>query len=129
VPTRRSQIAFIRGASDQDSGAACLKYGVERGGEVRAAVADQERDLAGPLAGTESEIPGLLHSPPAGRAGSDAAKVHPAGAVLDEHQHVQALAQHGVDVQETDREDPSGLGVQELPPGAARGRHGARRPG
>jgi hypothetical protein len=42
------------------------------------------------------------------------------GAALDEHLHVQALAQHGVDVQETDREDPGGLGVQELPPGGAR---------
>jgi hypothetical protein len=41
--------------------------------------------------------------------------VHPSGAVLDEHQDVQSLQRHGVHVQEIDGEDPSGLGVQELP--------------
>ena len=58
-----------------------------------------------------------VHSPVGVRG--DAAQVHPAGAVLDEHQHVHALQQHGVHVQEVDREDPGGLGVQELPPGRA----------
>jgi hypothetical protein len=47
-----------------------------------AAAADQERDLTGPLAGTEGEVAGLLHGPPTGRAGSDVAEVHPAGAML-----------------------------------------------
>jgi len=42
--------------------------------------------------------------------------VHPAGAVLDKHQHVHALQQHRVHVQEVHREDPGSLGVQELPP-------------
>jgi hypothetical protein len=37
--------------------------------------------------------------------------VHPAGAVLDEHQDVQPFQQHGVDVQEVDGEDPGGLRV------------------
>ena len=46
----------------------------------------------------------------------DAAEVHPAGAVLNEHQDIQSLEQHGVHVQEVDREDPGGLGCQELPP-------------
>src|SRR5215470_14627750 len=47
------------------------------------------------------------------------------GCRVDEHQYVQALAQHGVHVQEIDRENPGGLGIQKLPPGegrAARGR-------
>ena len=47
----------------------------------------------------------------------DAAEVHPAGAVLDEHQDVHSLQQHGIHVQEIGREDPGSLGVQELPPG------------
>jgi hypothetical protein len=51
--------------------------------------------------------------------GGDAAEVHPAGAVLDEHQDIQSSQQHGVHVQEIDREDPGGLGVQELAPGRA----------
>jgi len=72
----------------------------------------------------------------------DAAEVHPAGAVLNEHQDIQSLEQHGVHVQEVDREDPGGLGCQELPPPRAcaprrridaRGMqdlpHGARRHG
>ncbi len=46
----------------------------------------------------------------------DAVQMHPARTVLDEHQHVYALQQHSVHVQEINREDPGGLGVQELPP-------------
>jgi hypothetical protein len=34
-------------------------------------------------------------------------------------QYVQSSQQHGIYVQEVDREDPGGLGVQELPPGRA----------
>jgi hypothetical protein len=40
--------------------------------------------------------------------------------MLDEHQHVNALQQHDVHMQEIDRDDPGGLGVQELPPARAR---------
>ena len=40
--------------------------------------------------------------------------------MLDEHQHVQALQQHGVHVQEIDCDDPGGLGAQELPPARPR---------
>ena len=103
----------------QDPGAGWLKHGVERGGEVRPAVADQEPDVPGLLAGAEGEIPCLLNGPLAGRVGGDAAEVHPAGAVLDEHQDVKPVQQHGVHVQEIHCEDPGRLGVQELPPGRA----------
>jgi hypothetical protein len=96
-----------------------LEDGVERESEVRSAVADQELDVLEPLVEGEGEVAGLLHSPVAGGMGGDAAGVHPAGAVLDEHQDVQSLEQHGVHVQEVDCEDPGGLGVQELPPGRA----------
>jgi len=47
------------------------------------------------------------------------AQVHPAGAVLDEHQHVQPGQQHRVNMEKVDGQDPGGLGVQELPPGRA----------
>ena len=53
-----------------------------------------------PLAEPEGEVAGLLHGPLARRAGGDPAEVHPAGAVLDEHQDIQSLQQHGVHVQE-----------------------------
>jgi hypothetical protein len=39
--------------------------------------------------------------------------------MLDEYQDMQSSQQHGVHVQEVDRDDPGGLGVQELPPGRA----------
>jgi hypothetical protein len=47
---------------------------------------------------------------------ADTAQVHPAGAMLDEHQDVQSLEQHGVRVLEVHGEDPGSLGAQELPP-------------
>ena len=74
------------------------------------------RHVLEPLAEAEGQVAGLLHRPLAGGIRGDAAQMHPAGAVLDEHQHVDALQQHGVHVQEINREDPGGLGVQELPP-------------
>ena len=40
--------------------------------------------------------------------------------MLDEYQDMQSSQQHGVHVQEVDRDDPGGLGVQELPPGWSR---------
>src|SRR5450755_461336 len=70
----------------QDSGAGRLKHGVEGGGEVRAAVADQELDLVESLVKAKSEVAGLLHGPLTGGMRGDAAEVHPASAVLDEHQ-------------------------------------------
>jgi hypothetical protein len=43
-----------------------------------------------------------------------------AGAVLDDDQGVEAPRQHGVHVDEVDRQDAAGLGSQELLPGRAR---------
>ncbi len=74
------------------------------------------RHVLEPLTVGEGEVAGLLHCPVPGRVRGDAAQVHPAGTVLDEHQHIYALQQHGIHVQEIDREDPGSLGCQELPP-------------
>jgi hypothetical protein len=62
----------------------------------------------------------VLYGPLACGVRGDAAQVHPAGAVLDEHQDIQSLQQHGIHVEEVDGEDPGGLGAQELAPGRAR---------
>ena len=113
----------------QDPGAGSLEDGVERGSEIRSAITDQEPDVLDPLAEGESEVAGLLRGPVPGWVRGDAAQMHPAAAVLDEYQHVYALQQHGVHVQEIDRQDPGGLGCQELPPrraGPARRRIDAR---
>jgi hypothetical protein len=74
------------------------------------------RHVREPLAEGEGEVAGLLHRPVAGGVCGDAAQMHPAGTVIDEYQHVQPPQQHGVHVQEINREDPGGLGVQELLP-------------
>ena len=65
------------------------------------------RHVLEPLAEAEGQVAGLLHGPLAGGVRGDAAKMHPAAAVLDEHQDVQSLEQHGVHVQEVDRDDPA----------------------
>jgi hypothetical protein len=84
---------------------------VERGREVRSAVPDEEPGVLEPLAEAEGEVAGLLHCPFTGRVGSNAAQMHPAGAMLDEHGDVQPLQQHGVHVE----------GARETAPGI---RHG-----
>jgi hypothetical protein len=58
------------------------------------AAAEQELDALEPLAEAHSEVAGLLHRPLARGVGGNAAQVHPAGAVLNEHQHVQPSQQH-----------------------------------
>ena len=68
-----------------DPGPGRLEDSVERGGEVRSAITDQELNVLEPLAEAEGEIAGLLHGPIAGGVRGDAAKMHPAGAMLDEH--------------------------------------------
>jgi hypothetical protein len=56
-----------RGA--QDPGASDLEDGVERGGEVRSAIADQELNALEPFIEAEGEVAGLLQGP-LGRSGS-----------------------------------------------------------
>ena len=78
------------------------------------------RHVLAPLAEGESKVAGLLNGPLARRVRGDAAKMHPAGAMLDEHQDMQSPEEHGVHVQEIDCDDPGSLGVQELAPARTR---------
>src|ERR1035441_6498248 len=93
------------------------EHSVGRGCEVRPVVAERELDVRESLAEAHGEVAGLLHRPLAGRMPGDAAEVHPAGAVLGEHQHMQPSQQDGACVQEAGGEDPGGLGWQGPPPG------------
>src|SRR5208282_251246 len=67
-----------------------------------------ELNIPEPLAEVEGKVAGLLHGPLAGGVRGDPTKIHPAGAMLDEHQHVQSPEKHGVHVQEIDCDDPGG---------------------
>jgi hypothetical protein len=116
---RRSQIAFIRGACPAVRTmvvpVAWKTASKEREKfEPRSRI--RNRKSPGPLVQIQGQVAGLLHGPRADRVRGDAAQVHPAGAVLDEYQHVQPPQQHRVYVQEVDGQDPGGPGVQELPP-------------
>ena len=97
---------------------AAWKTAFEGCGEVRSAVTDQELNVLEPPAEAKDEVAGLLHGPIARRVRGDPAKMHPAGAMFDEH--IQSPEKHGVHMQEIDCDDPGGLGVQELPPARAR---------
>ena len=55
-----------------------------------------------PLAEAEGEVAGLLRGPLARRACGDAAKMHPAGAMLDEYQDIEGYSGRPVEVQAND---------------------------
>jgi hypothetical protein len=69
------------------------------------------------VAEVHEQVAGLLGGPGAGGVGGDAQDVHGPGVDLYHEQDVQALQEDGVNVQEVAREDPGGLGGEELPPG------------
>ena len=88
---------------------------VERGGELRVAVADQEPVSASPLAEVHEQVSGLLCNPLLYGMRRHPQQVHPAGGQLDDEQHVQPPQQHGVHGEEVHRQHTVGLGMQELP--------------
>src|SRR5260370_38812658 len=65
-----------------DPGAGGLEDGVERGSEVRSAIADQEPDVLEPLPEGESQVASLLHCPVPGGVRGEAAQMHPTGTEL-----------------------------------------------
>jgi hypothetical protein len=80
----------VRHGGDDPESFGCEHF-PERGGEQRIAVMNQEPRRAGALAQIHGEVAGLLHCPCAGRVRGYPGQVQPAGAVLDEYQHVQPL--------------------------------------
>src|SRR5437899_11453251 len=102
VPIRRSQVAFIRGAwtaltrilvpaAWNTASNEAVKF--EPWSRIRNLIVPE------PLVEGEGKVAGLLHRPFSGGVGGDAAQMHPAGAMFDEHQDVQSLQQHGVHVE------------------------------
>ena len=104
----------------QNRDAARQEDGVEPGGELAGAVPDQEFDSSRARAGFHQEATGGLGCPCAVGVRADTGQVGVAGAVLDDDQRVDAPQEHGVHVDEIDRQDAAGLGGQELLPGRAR---------
>ncbi len=73
---------------------------VEDASEFGVAVADQETEGADPVAESHEQAAGLLGGPRAVRVCGHAEDVHVPGGRLHDEQHVQALEEHGVDVEE-----------------------------
>jgi hypothetical protein len=100
-----------------DPQAVSFEHLPERGREERIAVMNQEPQRTDAVAQVHGQVPGLLYRPRPCRVRSHAARVQAPGAVLDEHQHVDPLEQHGLYHQEVTGDERVSLGGQKLPPG------------
>jgi hypothetical protein len=77
---------------------------------------DEEFEPGGALAEVHEQVPGLLGCPRPCGAGGNTQDVHAAGLDLHDEKDVEALEEHGVNVQEVACQDPRCLGCQELAP-------------
>jgi hypothetical protein len=97
---------------------------------VAVAVSQQEARGLHARAEIGGQVSGLLYSPVVGGVGGDGGDVQASGAVFEERQRVEPVAEGGVEVEEIDGDDAFGLVGEELPPRracAAWGRVDARR--
>jgi hypothetical protein len=115
--------AFLRYGPDASGG----EDRVERGGEVRAAVADHELDLVCLVAEIHEEVAGLLGGPPPGGMQGDPEDADAPGRVLDHGQDIGLGAVKQVDREEVAGQNRLGLGAQELRPGRPRSAAGRGR--
>jgi hypothetical protein len=88
-------------ADDLDTGRA--PHVIERPGELGVPVVDQEPERSGLIAKDGDEVVGLLGNPEAGGMVSDAAKMDPPAAKLDEEQHIHSPQEDRVDGEESGR--------------------------
>jgi hypothetical protein len=103
----------------QDADAFTGEHGIEDVGELGIPVADQELESCHALAEVHQQISRLLSHPGSARVRSDSKKMHAAGSVLHEEQHIQPLAQQRVDAEKVGGDNALCLGSQELSPGRA----------
>ncbi len=82
------------------------EHSVERCGELRIPVADEELELGSALPEVDQEVPGLLGGPLPRRVRRHPKDVHPTGADLHHEEHIQPAQPHGVDMQEVTRDSP-----------------------
>jgi hypothetical protein len=95
------------------------EHGVERGGELSVAVADQVSEPVPGFLQIGGEVAGELGGPLAGRVSGDAEQVHPSCLVFDDERDVQALErERAVDMKEISGQEGGGVGAQEYAPGS-----------
>jgi hypothetical protein len=104
----RSQMAFIRGVFGK---VVMIRSPSDLNTSPNAVVKTgsrswmQEPQRAEAVTQVHGKVAGLLRRPRPGRSRGHPGQVQPAGAVLDEHQHVQPLAQHRLHDQEVTGDD------------------------
>ncbi|WP_236670399.1 hypothetical protein [Streptomyces antimycoticus] len=98
-------------AGKQDLHARATQDSVERVGELPVPVPHEESEPVHPVAQVHHQVAGLLGHPIPVRVGGDAEDVHPARFDLHHEQHVQALAESGVHMEEIAGQQPGGLDV------------------
>jgi hypothetical protein len=101
----------------EDPDALGVEDGIEGVGELRVPIANQELEMLDVVGQLHEQVAGLLGRPYPGRVGGHPEDVDPAGGKLDHKQHVQALEQDRVDLEEVARQHALGLRGQELPLG------------
>src|SRR6266536_3369552 len=82
------------------------EHGVERSGELRVSVADQESKAGDLIAEVHDQVAGPLGGPLGGRMGRDAQDVHPAAGDLHDEQHVQPAQGDRVKVEKSVASSP-----------------------
>src|SRR5664279_3522806 len=101
-------------------GADVGEHAVERRGELRIAIADQEPERRSPLAQIHDQVACLLSNPRPARMTGTPEDVHASSVGFHYEEDIQPSQEHGVDVEEIARQQPVRLRAQELPPGQAR---------
>jgi hypothetical protein len=90
---------------------AAAKHGVERGGELRVAVANQKPQPVGVLVEVHEQVTGGLGDPLTGGMSGDADQVHPSPVEFDHKQDVQPGQPDRLDGDEVTGQGAGGLGV------------------
>ena len=88
VPTKRFAMAFAPCAHRrlEDLDVDSVEHGVEGGGELAVAVADEESEVPVGVVEVHDQVAGLLGEPGCGRVGGDAEDVDAAGGVFDDEE-------------------------------------------
>ena len=93
VPTKRFAMAFAPCAHRrlEDLDVDSVEHGVEGGGELAVAVADEESEVPVGVVEVHDQVAGLLGEPGCGRVGGDAEDVDAAGGVFDDEECVEPV--------------------------------------
>ncbi|GGS69029.1 hypothetical protein GCM10010156_29980 [Planobispora rosea] len=84
---------------------------VECAGERGTSVTNEEAEGTDLVTEVHEQVAGLLNRPRSGQVGGHTEDVHAPGGDFHDEQHMQALQEHRVDVEEIDGQQPMRLGA------------------